>query len=188
MEIEASPRPNHTRQMRPQPSPMPDVRQAGQAQGHPQPPGPDHRLQAGRLPRHHLRRVPGPVRLLHDLPHHSAGRRAQGPVRQQGPPGRPRPHPRRRHERRAGHRLDAAGLSPRPLRRLRLRLPRPTGPGGSTWPTIAAGSWTASAARCASTSCTWAATPCCWPPTRSRTCRWPSPWSPATTRTTCGGS
>ena len=40
--------------------------------------------------------------------------------------------------------------------------------GSSTCPTIAVGSWTASAARSASTNFTWAATPCCWPPTRSR--------------------
>ena len=52
----------------------------------------------------------------------------------------------------------------------------------STWPTIAAGSWTASAAPSASTNCTWAGPRCCWPPTRSRTCRWPSPWSRPTTR------
>ena len=128
METDRSPRPHHTRPLRPRKGPVPDLRQARAAQGDPQPPGPHHRLQAGRLPRRHLRRVPGPLRLLHDLPHHPAGRRAEGAVRQCGPPGRPRPHPRRRHERRAGHRLDAPGLPPGPLRRLRLRLPRLAGP------------------------------------------------------------
>ena len=58
----------------------------------------------------------------------------------------------------------------------------------STWPSIAARCWNTSAARFASTNCTWAASRCSWPPTRSPTCPWPSPWSTRTTRTTCGGS
>ena len=33
-----------------------------------------------------------------------------------------------------------------------------------------------------------AASRCCWPPTRSPTCRWPSPWSPRMIPITCGGS
>ena len=33
-----------------------------------------------------------------------------------------------------------------------------------------------------------AASPCCWPPTRWATSRSPSPWSPRTTRITCGDS
>ena len=53
------------------------------------------------------------------------------------------------------------------------------GSGSSTCRTIAAGSWTASAGRCALTSFTWGAIPCCWPPTRSRISPWPSPWSAA---------
>ncbi len=46
----------------------------------------------------------------------------------------------------------------------------------------------ASAARSASTSCTWAASRCSWPPIPSATCRSPSPWSTRMTRITCGGS
>ncbi len=53
----------------------------------------------------------------------------------------------------------------------------------STSPNIAALCLNASAAPSASTSCTSVARLCCWRPTRSRTCRWPSPWSPAMTRT-----
>jgi hypothetical protein len=41
----------------------------------------------------------------------------------------------------------------------------------STWPRTVAGSWSTSAARSASTSCTWADSRCCWPPTRWPTCR-----------------
>ena len=44
------------------------------------------------------------------------------------------------------------------------------------------------AAPSASMSCTWAGSRSCWPPTRSATCRWPSPWSAPMTTTTCGGS
>ena len=79
-------------------------------------------------PTAHLRRVPGWLPLLHNIPHHPAGRRTPGAVRQQGPCGRARPHPRGRHERRAGHRLDGAGLPSESLGRVRLRLPRLTGP------------------------------------------------------------
>ena len=48
--VEASPR-----AVRAQQSPLSDLWQAWPAQGRPQPPRPYHRLQAGRLPRHHLR-------------------------------------------------------------------------------------------------------------------------------------
>ena len=39
-----SPRPHHTRPPCPEPSPVPDLPSAGTAQGHSQPPGPNHRL------------------------------------------------------------------------------------------------------------------------------------------------
>jgi hypothetical protein len=43
-------------------------------------------------------------------------------------------------------------------------------------------------ARCASMSCTWASTPCCWPPTRWPTRSSASPWCAPTTRRTCDAS
>src|SRR5512143_1110408 len=63
-----------------------------------------------------------------------------------------------------------------------------TMPSNSTWPRIAARSWHSSAARSAATNCTWDASRCSWLPTRCPTCPWPLPWSPPTTRATCGGS
>ena len=59
---------------------------------------------------------------------------------------------------------------------------------GSTWHHIAGWSWRSSPERCASTSSTSDASPSCWPPTRSPTCRSPSPSSVATTRPTCAAS
>src|SRR5271166_2997406 len=70
----------------------------------------------------------GPVATAARHSAHPAGRRTPGAVRQQDPCGRARPHPRGRHERRAGHRLDGAGLPAESLGRVRLRLPRLAGP------------------------------------------------------------
>src|SRR5262249_17504185 len=54
----------------------------------------------------------------------------------------------------------------------------------------AVGAWPprSSPATCASTSCTWATPPCCWPPTPSPTASSATGWCGSTTRPTCAAS
>ena len=185
-------RSTHTRRytgsLRPQEGPVPEVRQTRPSQADVHAHGPHRRLQGRRLPGDHLRRVRRPVRLLHDLPQLPRGRAPQGPLRQQGPRPRARPHPQGRHERRADLGVAPPRVSSSTSPRGSSTTCSTTTPGNSTWPSTAARSWSTSAARSASTNCTWAGSRCSWPPTRSPTCPWPSPWSTRTTRTTCGGS
>ena len=158
----------YTGPLRPQEGPLPEVRQTGPTETDRDPDGPHRRLQGRRLPGDHLRRVRRPLRLLHHLPQHPRGRPPQGPLRQQGPRPGARSHPQGRHEHRTDPGVAPARVPPRPL--LGVRLRRAPRPGRATRPgrRIAARSWSTSAARSASTNCTWAASPCCWPPTRSR--------------------
>src|SRR5262249_2338622 len=84
------------------------------------------------LPRCPLRRVPGALPLLQALPLLAVGRDPKGRLRPDRPPGRPRPHHRRRPQRPAHPRCDQTRLPAGPVRTLRLRLPalegRPVGP------------------------------------------------------------